>query len=547
MRKERVMGNSIEYTIKGFVNRSTRVTTDLMKAMPDPVQGEYLTFTVTFDHTDPASNDFAAFEIGFRLPIYELWKRAGNAFEQHYRKGVANFLKRHGKTTRILPMRKERVMGNSIEYTIKGFVNRSTRVTTDLMKAMPDPVQGEYLTFTVTFDHTDPASNDFAAFEIGFRLPIYELWKRADRTFKENSDLVRTDVQEGLDDVKETFAKYLHLPATGLLATAANLRDDDDDRWDSATAYTAGSSTALIKLNPSAIARLGDGQRIEIYNQTSDTVIVNAVRVSYVHPFDETIAIETTADSEDNGGSAVTNFDTLNTAIETNSDAVEIYLDGSRDEAPSGTLAGLFDTSTSYYGRARLGGQTGYAAIHRMLSPIRIDASAAGASVDLNADLYRRVGEVVGWQQGGHAEAFNMAQVMSRFEYRKISSFVKDEGITLLPALESDVGRKLNKAFGFDGFILHDPNLGSQMMVVDDFATPGQIDFLNRAQWEIANPIDGGFRMFPGEIAGIWSRNTEDDGTGRPSKVYSANGLQLAAFVCRWPKGQIRLEGLTTT
>jgi hypothetical protein len=474
------------------------------------------------------------------------------AFEQHYRPGVADFLRRHGKTTRVIPMRKQRVFGNSIEYTVKAFHNRSTRVTNDPMRPMPDPAPGEYTTFTVNFDYETPTNNDFAVFEIGFRTSIYDLWKRGDRTFKDTSDFIRTDVEEGMADVKETFAKYIHLPADGLLATvdANGVRDDDDDRWDQADAYTAGSETAKVRLATPAIARIGDGQRIQFWNRTGDVPIINSVRVTYVHPYYNTIDIQRTVDSTDGqdpgDGADVLNFDTLDAAI-TAGDTVDVYLNGSYDQSPAGTLAQFFDASTDYYGVARdPDSALAYSAINRMLIPVRIDLSAGGAAVNLTADNYRRVGEAVGWMQGGFMETANMVQIMSRYEYRQVSAFVEDEGIKMLPALESQVGREMNKAFGFDGFVLHDPNLGTQLLVVDDFAEPGNIDFLNRGQWEQATPIDGGFRMFPGEIAGIWSRNMEDDATGRPGKIYSANGLQLAAFVCRWPKGQIRMEGIAT-
>ena len=315
---------------------------------------------------------------------------------------------------------------------------------------------------------------------------------------------------------------------------------------------------ALVKLTASAIGRIGDGQRVDLRNTNdNDFEAINA-RVAYVHPYDETLVIEIVTRSgggsgepddtyQTNGSTPLANWDALNTSLATQT--VIIVQHDSWGNSPSGTLAGLFDVTSSYFGTAR-DTVTGNQGMQRMLQPIRVDASAGGANVPLTADWYRRVGEIVGWQQGAHNEGGpKLAQIMSKYEYRQIASFIKEEGITLTPALESDVGKGLNKAFGFDGFILHDPSLGTQMIIVDDFATPGQIDFINRAQWEQVSPIDGGFRMFPGNIAGIWSRDNQT-GTGvthLPGKTYSANGLLLACWVCRWPKGQIRLQGLSTT
>ena len=457
-----------------------------------------------------------------------------NTFEQHYRPGVGDFLRRFGKTTRLLPQKNIRMMGSSLEYEVKAYHNRSTTVTNDLMKAMPDPAPGRYIRFTVTMDHTDPSNNDFAAFEIGFRTTIWDIWKRSDRTWKDAPDFIRKDVQEGLDDVKETFAKYLHLPVDGQLAQIQDQRVDDSDTWGSCTnPYVAGADSCALLLDPTAIARIGDGQRVE-FRSTAGALIVDNVLVTYVHPGDEMIFVQVTGDSVDAAGSPVTNCDLL-------VDNIEVFLNDSYNVAPQGTLARLFDVTQTYYGRDRT------ADAFKMLMPLRYDAAGGGAAVPLTPDAFRRVGEMIGWQAGGFDEVASRAMIMSRYEFREISRFVKDAGITLLPALESEVGRKLVEQFGLQGFVLHDPNLGSVMIVVDDFAEPGQIDFLNTSQWEIVNPIDGGFRMFPGTIAGIWNRNSETDGSGRPSKVYSANGIQVAAFVCRWPKGQVRLSGLVTT
>jgi hypothetical protein len=425
----------------------------------------------------------------------------------------------------------------------------------DPMQDQPSEAPGEYVTFTVNFDHTSGGTgNDFAVFEIAFSTTIYDLWKRGDRTFKDSPDFIKKDVEEGMADIKETFAKFIHLPADGqlaLISAADACKNDDDDRWYSATDYTAGSTSAMLKLDATAIARIGPGQRLDFYTGDGANLIMADVRCSDVHPFDNTICVELIANStlESNGSTPATTLNTLNNAVEASATTnLEIYLRDSVGSAPSGTLSALFDIDNhaNYYGVGRVKGGTGYIPKNRVLAPYRVDISAGGAAQPLTADHFRRVGEVASHAAGAWDAKVNLAMVMSNYEYRSVASFVKDEGITLTPALESDVGRKLNKAFGYDGFILHDPTFGTAMMAVDDFAEPGQIDFLNRSQWEQATPIDGGFRMFPGDIGGIWSRNLESTGT-RPGKTYSANGLLLSAFVCRWPKGQVRLMGLSTS
>ena len=472
-----------------------------------------------------------------------------STFRKFYAPGVTNALKRHGRTTRLMPTRRRRFEGNSIEYEIKHRVNRGTRVTMDLMKPMADPTPGAYLRFQVNFDHTDPAANDIAGFEVGFRTTIFDIWKRADRTWKDSPDFIRKDVEEGLADVKETFAKYLHLDENGLLATiaASGIVNDDADLFADGTDYTAGSSDAFLKLTASAIARIGDGQLVEL--RLGATLLINNVRVTYLHPHNESIAVTLTTDSEDASGSLVTNFDIINTEVITNTNTVTVYLSGNYGVSISGTLTNLFTPATAYYGNERIGGQSGYVAQNRYLLPMRINADSTGSNTlqDLTEDHFQFIGESAAWRAGSFQAKTPRQLVMSKYEYRKVVKLVKDLGITMQPALESDIGRKLVKSFGFDGFVLHDPSLGTVAITVDDFAEPGQIDFLDMSFWEIVSPIDGGFRMFPGSMAGIWNREGESDGTGRLGKTFSAQGIQLAAFVCTDPKSQARLFNLATT
>jgi hypothetical protein len=478
------------------------------------------------------------------------------AFEQHYRPGMGDKLKRHGKTTRIIEMKKQKMDGLSTEYTVKAWHGRGTTVSMDPMGVSPDPVIGDYVTFTPRFayDTAGGAGNDVAKFEIAFRTTVYDIWKKSDPTFKDSPDFIRKDVEEGMADVKEAFAKHIHMPQTGLLASSTTaFRNSDSDLFQAATDYTAGSSDAFVQLVDGAIALIGDGQILDMY--TAAGGFLARVRVSYVNPFEQTIAIVLFDAGATSGPGGVQNptggggsLDVANGFSEGGL-GLNFFLRDSLNAAPRGSLAHLFDPTQAYYGRTRVGraGVTaGYEPKNRLLIPVRVDASGGGAPVNLTGDLFRRVGEVVGWAQGGFMETAALAQIMSRFEFRQISSFIKDEGITITPALESQVGQKLNKAFGFDGFMLHDPNLGTQMMIVDDFAAAGQITFLSREDWEIITPIDGGFRMFPGEIGGIWGRESVVSGAqATPGKTYFANGLLLAAFVCRWPKGQIQLRGLT--
>ena len=96
--------------------------------------------------------------------------------------------------------------------------------------------------------------------------------------------------------------------------------------------------------------------------------------------------------------------------------------------------------------------------------------------------------------------------------------------------------------------MFHDPNLGSILLQVDDFAAYGTIDFLDLSHWEYAAPFgNGGFDMIDGSSGqGFWERNSENDGSGEPSLIYSARGMQHYAFVPTHPRKDGRIFNLST-
>jgi hypothetical protein len=465
-------------------------------------------------------------------------------YKQHYFPGIADVLQRFGKTTRLMPRPPVRLDGPSMEVEVTSGHNRSTRVTRDLMLPMPDPGPGTKTRYTVNFDHTDPSANDFAALEITFRTTFFDLKKRADSNYKHMSkDPIREDFDEGMADVKEMFAKYLHLPSDGLLGTLAAsgtvVFANDTDIIANAAAY-ANETTAFLQLAPMSIGRIGIRQLIDFYDASTDQLLISNVTVTWVHPFDTAIMVTLNgADSVNAAGNQVNDFTTW-----ANSDKIYHSMQptdplnqGSRPrESPVGTLDEFFDISTAYYGRDRTD------PLYQILQPLRLDV---GTDVDLTADHIRRVGETVAWQQGDSTSVSPRALVMARDQYRAMAAFATDEGIKIVPGTSADVGNQIKRVVGDDGYVIHDPNMGQIALVVDDFAAYGQIDFLDMGTWRMVIPwADAEFQMIPGPIAGMWTRNTEDDGTGRPSKVFSANGIWSFCFINLGAIRNARLQGL---
>lgn len=465
------------------------------------------------------------------IPYLRTW---ANTFRQHYYPGIADQMQRFGKTTKLMPAEKPRLDGPSMEFEVATRHNRSSRLSRDLMAVMPDPGPGAYARFTTTFDHNDPDNNDFAALEITFRTTFYDMKKRGDSTWKGSRDPITTDIEQGLADLQEKFSKYMHLPSSGLLASlpssGTNKVNDDAANFNDCSTYTAGSDTCKIKLDSGSIALIGWGDLIEI-RTAADVLVVNNVRVTAVHPYEHTIDIQITDDSVNGFGAAITNFNGV-------ANSYKIFFSGAYNVAPAGTLEPFFDETVEYYGRDRT------AAAYKAMMPIKIEPAS---TTDFTARLLREVGRAAAWGMGASDATMTKALVLADDQDRMIQRFAEGEGVKIVPGSSQDVSGSIRRVVGDDGWVLHDPNLGQMAYVVDDFAPYGKIRFLDMSSWLMVLPWgDSEFDFIPGEIEGIWTRNSENDGSGRPSKVYSANGIFSFCFVNLAPFRQIELNNLTS-
>ncbi len=460
-------------------------------------------------------------------------------FKLVYADGIYDKAKRFGRTTRMWANTKRQLSGNKIQYEVKRFHNRGAQATRDLMALQPPHKPGAYDRFNVQFDHTSPAANDFTMFQAAVTTTYWDMKKRADEAFKGNYDFLQRDIDELVADVGETVAKFPHLPTDGLLATIATggVRNDDAFIFGDTTSYTSGSSTCAIQVDAVSIAVIGQGANIEI-RSSGGVLIVNNVLVTRVEPYEKVIHVKITSTSVDSAGNPVTTF---NGIAATN----KIYTNGSYNVGVAGSLAAFFNPSATYY-RDENGtaiSRTGHA--HKQLMPRRV--SAGTANTDLTELHLRAVGETLAWTEAdGNAKVTRMT-IMARDGYNQLVRLQRDERMRMIPALESQVGRELNLAYGFNGYVFHDPTLGTVAAVVDDFAEYGKIRFLDQSDWEMVQPTSqSSFEFIPSTIAGIWYAMGEADGSGTQSLRYSARGLTTAAFVCTWPENQVELVNLNT-
>ena len=453
-------------------------------------------------------------------------------FRTHYVPGITDKIRRHGKTTKFIELRQQALDGMRMEFELKRFPNRGVTATRDLMAAMPAHKPGAHTRFQVRFDHTDPTANDFMMLQAGIVTTLWDIEKKMDSMWKGDTNFIEKDIAEIIDDFSEQMARYVHLPTDGKIGVVSGIKNDNTYVYSSATSYTSGSTTAAILVDPTSMARLPEGQYIEI-RSAAGTKRIDHVRIIRNDPIQKVIHVESTSSS-----TPALNF---NAVVATDI----IYVNGSYNVSVPGSLNGFFDESTAYFrdtnGNAitRVGSGT---AQYKQLMPYKV--SAAAANTDLTEAHLRSIGELAAFSTGdGNAVVTRMA-VMARDGYNQLVKLGKDSATRLIPALESQVGRQLNLAFGFDQYVFHDPNLGPIAAVVDDFADYGKIRFLDREDWQIAVPMSGGtpVRWAPGPISGTWFQMPAADGT--PTLKYAARAFMPFALVCTWPKNQIELNNL---
>lgn len=463
-----------------------------------------------------------------------------NTFKIHYAPTVIDRAKRHGATTRMWQAKSIPLDGVRMEIEMKRYHNRGAQVSNNLMAAQPPHKPGKFDRLRIHFDHTEPSNNDFLLVHGGLTTTYWDMLKLKDSMFKPGSNGITKDMDELVDDIGETVKRLPHLAVDGrlgVIATGGKV-NDDHNVFASCTAYTSGSTHAALQLTASSIALIGEGENIEI--RTSAGVLrVNNVKVERVFPYEKMLNINLTADSVDSVGAAVT---TLNALAATDI----IYKNGCYNQAIKGSLAHLFTVSETWFRDENGTAINRLDPAHKQLLPHTIQAGTS--ETDLNENHLRAVGETVAHTVAdGNAEVNRMV-VMARDQWNGLTRLQRDERIRLIPAMESEVGRKLNLAMGFDGFVFHDPNLGTLAAVVDDFAAYGKMRFLDRNDWALVSPTGvGDFQFLPGgQVGNIWFVLPESDGTQTPSMRYAARGFAVACNICDFPANQVEISNLNT-
>jgi len=458
-------------------------------------------------------------------------------FKTHYVPGIVDKIKRHGRTTRFIELSKRPLDGMRMEFELKRFPNRGVTATKDLMATMPAHRPGLFTRFQLRFDHTDPNANDFMMLQAGVITTLWDIEKKMDSMWKGDVNFIEKDIQEIIDDFSEAMARHVHLPTDGKLATIAGIKNDNVFTYSSATSYTTGNTTAAIQVDATSMAKLAEGQFIEI-RSAAGALRRNNIRITSCQPHQKVIHVQATSDTVDGGGAAALNFNSV-AATDV------VYISGSYNVGVPGSLNGFFDETVPYFrdtsGNAitRTGAQN---PTYKQLMPYRI--ATAAANTDLTESHLRSVGELLAHKEGDGNAVVRRLAIMARDGYNQMVKLGKDSATRLIPALESQVGQQLNLAFGFDGYVFHDPNIGPIAAVVDDFAEYGKIRFLDREDWEIAIPSagTGTVRWAPGPIAGQWFQMPATDGT--PTLKYAARAFMPFALVCTWPTNQVEISGL---
>jgi hypothetical protein len=456
-------------------------------------------------------------------------------FERTFVPGIFNQLTQHGATTKFFRQNKKRRMqGTTMRVEVQAALNSSAVPTMDLMDPVPDPVPNEYTDYYVDFDHVTPANNDFAMLQFTVRTTDWDIWKRSDNFPSGIGDLIQRDIDQALASTKTAFAMMPHLPSTGILGTILGVKLADKTRYTSATAYSGTPSQIFVQLDPVSIGRFWIGQLLDVYT-TGGVLRVSKVRVKYVNPAinENALVLTTTTNSVDASDATVTS-----TAAIAATDV--LVLAGGYGVNASGTLDAFFNNGGTYYGRDRL------TSFYWALNPLSYDPSSSSTAVNLSLDHLLQAGYQMGWTAGNGMSRTDRVMISARDQFTAASRFANDSTFVMEPAFKSQIGGELVRRFGYDGFVVNTPNTGPIPWAVDDFAVYGKIRFLNADSWENVTPIDDQFMLRKNESGGMWFRNTEDDGSGRPSRISSLHGQIIWATINTAPQKNLEMVGLAS-
>lgn len=461
-------------------------------------------------------------------------------FKRDYVPNVFPQTMRHGATTRFLDLSERTLDGVHMEYEVDVHPNRGTVMTTDAHAAAPDHTPGRYGRFVLKWDETDPTKNDFGFLMTGLSKTFYTDQKNSDGNWKPSTSNLAKDFQEMLDDVKENFARSFHIPTSGLIGVVdtGGKKDDDSFSWDDAGTYTSSSTSAKLLVQHTPMSLLPVGQLIEI-RDTSNDIVVNHVEITRNEPHEFTIDVRLTAKSVDNGGAAVTDLDDVAATD-------RIYLQGGYNQNTTNNLQSFFDESQTYFRTPDGTAIDRTLPVNKWAMPRVLNAAAGSGhtSVDLTPRHIRRAGRMLAFEEGDGNAIVNIMSIMNDDGFEQLTKLDKDKLIKMMPASQSDVGAQIREAFGFNGFVWHDPNIGVIPAVVDDFAAYGAISLLHKADWEIAVPFAGGFQMVDvGGVGGMW-HNISEASTGRPSLKFYARGVMSYCPVCTRPSRQVQIQNL---
>lgn len=220
----------------------------------------------------------------------------------------------------------------------------------------------------VRFDIDDPSSNDINRIESGFRLHLSEI-RAAGLDAGRAVDIAERAAMDATEGVKLTSERLMHADENAVLGTVDGApKNADSNLYDSATAYTAGSSTACLRMDGLPIGFIKRGMRLDFITSNSSTPLANEIEVTDINEVDQSFRVKRTA----------------RTTVGANLDAVvtgsRIVMSGEFGQGYKGGFGSLFKTEAQQVGENWFGGVDRSTATYRWLQPVKVREALAGTT-----------------------------------------------------------------------------------------------------------------------------------------------------------------------
>jgi hypothetical protein len=420
------------------------------------------------------------------------------------------------KTAGFVPASGVAVKGDGLNIKFKTANGFSVSMTTDVNADFPQPTAFTAANLKLRFNESNPTANDFSRLSATARTSESIL-----QGMTNEPGAIVNFAEEIIKDLRNDSEFVLHsqmnLRRSGLAGSINGTpKNNDNDNYADATAYTAGSTSARIVLT-GAVSRFQRGTRWDIYTSAGALRISNVVVTDY-NPADNSVGFQRSSDSSAANFNAVVSTD-------------QFFLVGSKDSnfyslgewfaRPTSTDSFMFGVNRSQ-------------AANRYLLPTVFNPTGATAASPVTID--RSHFDQIALALGQISDAPGSLAYKAQLHPAVLLTLRNQIDASALININTETPNKARYGvFGSTGVVWQSPSLKDVLLQEDELAPTDSVRIINPGTWMRHTAVVAGMKFLDGTM-GVFNRlpaSTPGQGYGM---LYQADAYMLLADVCYAPR-----------